>query len=57
MVGEFRLDLSVAENMARFLFLSWPPYAQGVGARIVAAYQGNRIIYIDEDEVHTTRST
>jgi hypothetical protein len=37
----------------RTLFLSWPPYAQGVGARIVRAYRGNRIIYIDEDEVRT----
>ena len=37
----------------RAQFLCWPPYAQGVGARIVTAYQGNRIIYIDEDEVRT----
>ena len=43
---------AVALHPDRTLFLSWPPYAQGVGARIVAAYQGNRIIYIDEDEVH-----
>ncbi|MGO8938991.1 MAG: hypothetical protein ACLQLO_18380 [Mycobacterium sp.] len=44
---------AVALHPDRTLFLSWPPYAQGVGARIVAAYQGNRIIYIDEDQVHT----
>jgi hypothetical protein len=30
----------------RTLFLSWPPFAQDVGARILAAYQGKRVIYI-----------
>jgi hypothetical protein len=32
----------------RTLFLSWPPYAQDVGARILMAYQGSRVIYIGD---------
>jgi hypothetical protein len=28
----------------RTLFLSWPPYAQDVGARILMAYKGVRVI-------------
>jgi hypothetical protein len=44
----------------RTLFLSWPPYAMDVGARILTAYQGNRVIYVGEgrgggtgdDEMH-----
>jgi hypothetical protein len=44
----------------RTLFLSWPPYGMDVGARILAAYQGNRVIYMGEghrggtgdDEMH-----
>src|SRR5262249_37912472 len=37
----------------RTLFLSWPPFAQDVGARILLAYNGNRVIYIGEDKGHT----
>ncbi len=34
----------------RTLFLSWPPYAQDVGARILTAYKGRRLIYIGEGQ-------
>ena len=44
---------AVALHPDRTLFLSWPPYAQDVGARILKAYKGNRVIYIGEDEGHT----
>lgn len=30
----------------RTLFLSWPPHGQDVGARILLAYKGYRVIYI-----------
>jgi hypothetical protein len=32
----------------RTLFLSWPPHGQDVGARILVAYKGNRVIYIGD---------
>jgi hypothetical protein len=32
----------------RTLLLSWPPYSMPVGAELVAAYQGDRIVYIGE---------
>ena len=32
----------------RTLFLSWPPHSQDVGARILLAYQGKRVIYVGE---------
>src|SRR5262249_15426636 len=32
----------------RPLFLSWPPYAMNIGARILTAYQGERVIYVGE---------
>jgi hypothetical protein len=34
----------------RTLFLSWPPYEQDVGTRILMAYKGNRVIYIGEGQ-------
>jgi hypothetical protein len=34
----------------RTLFLSWPPFEQDVGARILLAYKGNRVIYIGEGQ-------
>ncbi len=44
---------AVALHPDRTLFLSWPPFAQDVGARILMAYKGKRVIYIGEDEGHT----
>ena len=32
----------------RTLFLSWPPHARDVGARILVAYKGKRVIYIGQ---------
>src|SRR5580693_8109123 len=40
---------AVALHADRTLFLSWPPYDQDVGARILMAYNGKRVIYIGED--------
>lgn len=34
----------------RTLLLSWPPYDDPIGARILAAYRGPRIVYIGETE-------
>jgi hypothetical protein len=34
----------------RTLFLSWPPHEQDVGARILMAYKGKRVIYIGEGQ-------
>ncbi len=44
---------AVALHPDRTLFLSWPPFAQDVGTRIVRAYDGSRIISIGEDEGQT----
>lgn len=33
----------------RTLFLSWPPHGQDVGARILNAFQGKRVIYVGDD--------
>ena len=41
---------AVALHPDRTLFLSWPPYGQDVGARIVRAYNGTRIIYIGDGQ-------
>jgi hypothetical protein len=51
---------AAALHSDRTLFLSWPPYAMDVGARILTAYQGKRVIFIGEgrgggtgdDEMH-----
>ncbi|OBJ27708.1 hypothetical protein A5621_26155 [Mycobacterium colombiense] len=32
----------------RTLFPSWPPHDQDVGARILLAYNGNRLIYVGD---------
>lgn len=32
----------------RTAFLSWPPHGQDVGARVLLAYQGRRVIYIGD---------
>ncbi|HUE33918.1 MAG TPA: hypothetical protein VMQ38_13780 [Mycobacterium sp.] len=39
---------AVALHPGRTLFLSWPPHGQDVGARILMAYKGNRVIYIGD---------
>lgn len=39
---------SVALHQDRTLLLSWPPYDEDVGTRILAAYQGQRVIYMGE---------
>lgn len=44
---------AVALHPDRTLFLSWPPFQQDVGARILMAYTGTRLIYIGEDKGHT----
>jgi hypothetical protein len=47
---------AVALHPDRTLFLSWPPFAQDVGTRILRAYQshqGKRVISIAEDEGQT----
>ena len=38
----------VALHPDRTLFLSWPPHGQDVGARILMAYKGNRVIYVGD---------
>ncbi len=44
---------AVALHPDRTLFLSWPPFAQDLGTRILRAYQGKRVISIAEDEGQT----
>jgi hypothetical protein len=39
---------AVALHPERTLFLSWPPHGQDVGARILMAYKGKRVIYIGD---------
>ena len=41
---------AVALHPDRTLFLSWPPFLQDVGARILTAYQGARVIHIGEGQ-------
>lgn len=41
---------AVALHPDRTLFLAWPPYETEVGARILVAYTGNRLIYIGEGQ-------
>jgi hypothetical protein len=44
---------AVAQHPDRTLFLSWPPFQQDVGTRILMSYKGKRVIHIGEDEGHT----
>lgn len=39
---------ATAKHPDRTLMLAWPPYSQDVGARILAAYHGERVIYMGE---------
>lgn len=39
---------AAALHPERTLFLSWPPHDQDVGARILLAYNGNRLIYVGD---------
>lgn len=39
---------AAALHPGRTLFLSWPPHDQDVGARILLAYNGNRLIYVGD---------
>lgn len=39
---------AVASHPDRTLFLSWPPHGQDVGARILRAYKGTRVIYLGD---------
>jgi hypothetical protein len=41
---------AVAPHADRTLFLSWPPHGRDVGARILMAYKGNRVIYIGDGQ-------
>jgi len=51
---------AVALHPDRTLFLSWPPHGQDVGARILTAFKGKRVIYVGDrpggatgdDEMH-----
>lgn len=40
----------VAHHPDRTLFLAWPPYDEPLGARVLAAYQGARVVFIGEGE-------
>ncbi len=40
---------AVVEHADRTLLLMWPPYDDEIGARIVRAYSGDRIVYVGED--------
>jgi hypothetical protein len=42
------VDAVAQANQSRTLLLSWPPYDSDIGARILDAYRGNRVIYIGE---------
>lgn len=35
---------------SRVLLLSWPPYDQAIGASVLAAFRGDRVVYIGEGE-------
>ncbi len=39
---------AVALHSDRTLFLSWPPHGEDVGARILLAYRGSRVIYVGD---------
>lgn len=39
-----------ATHTDRTLLLAWPPYSTPDGAKTLAAYRGNRVIYIGENE-------
>ncbi|OBI15805.1 hypothetical protein A5712_27525 [Mycobacterium sp. E2327] len=41
---------AAAAHPDRTLFLSWPPHGQDVGARILLAYRGNRVIYVGDGQ-------
>jgi hypothetical protein len=52
---------AVALHPDRTLFLSWPAHGQDVGARILMAYKGNRVIYVGDahggDQMHRILDT
>jgi hypothetical protein len=39
---------AVADTADRTLLLSWPPYGRPIGARVLRAYPGTRVIYLGE---------
>lgn len=41
---------AVTVHSDRTLLLSWPPYDDDIGARVLRAYAGRRVIYIGEGE-------
>ena len=41
---------AVARHSDKTLLLSWPPYSEDVGTRILAAYHGDRVIFIGESD-------
>lgn len=41
---------AVRRHADRTLFLSWPPYDSPIGAETLAAYEGDRVIFVGEDE-------
>jgi hypothetical protein len=42
--------VAVAQHPDRTLLLSWPPYDDDIGARVLRAYAGKRVIYIGESD-------
>lgn len=53
-VGDIH-TLDAVESVARAakertLLLSWPPYGEPIGTDVIAAYRGDRIVYIGEGE-------
>lgn len=44
------VDAVTVHGEGRTLLLSWPPYDDPIGARILAAYRGPRVVYIGEGE-------
>jgi hypothetical protein len=40
---------AVADAPDRTLLLSWPPYRRSIGAQILLAFPGSRVIYLGED--------
>jgi hypothetical protein len=48
---------AVTQHPDRTLLLSWPPYSTDIGARVLKAYQGSRVIFFGEDSDGCTGDT
>lgn len=49
-VEQLDSTLAVVKHPDRVLLLAWPPYGEDVGLNTIAAYQGDKIVYIGEGE-------